>query len=220
MSTPSAAIRLVLADDHPIVLQGLQQLFERQGDFDVVRSCRNGDEALEVLRRQPVDVVVLDLRMPVRGGLDVLRAIGAEGLTCRVVLLTAALRSAEVTEVIQLGAKGLVLKESPPETLVECVRRVHRGEQWIDHETLTRVVDRALRVAPAASSGSDIESPLTPRELDIVRMVAQGLRNRDIGVRLSISEGTVKIHLHNVYEKLSVDGRLELLLYVQEKGWI
>ena len=209
-----APIQLVLADDHPIVLHGLQQLFERQRGFDVIGCCRSGADALEILRTRPVDVLVLDLRMPGLSGLDVLRAVSDEKIGCRVVLLTAALRDADVTEVVQLGAKGVVLKESPPEALVECVRRVHRGQEWIDRGTVARVMDRQR----AAPRNGDAASPLTPRELEIVRMVARGLRNRDIGHRLSISEGTVKIHLHNVYEKLGVDGRLELLLYAQEKG--
>jgi DNA-binding NarL/FixJ family response regulator len=160
--------------------------------------------------------MVLDLRMPGQSGIDVLRAVQAEKLRCRVVLLTAALRDAEAAEIAKLGAKGLVLKESAPEVLVSCVRKVHQGEQWFDRATMARAFDRVVRSGAAAPSGA----ALTPRELEIVRMIAQGLRNREIGQRLFISEGTVKIHLHNTYEKLGVDGRLELLLYAQEKGLI
>jgi DNA-binding NarL/FixJ family response regulator len=212
---PDAPIRLILADDHPIVLHGLQQLFERHRDFRVVACCLTGEAALDVVRREPADVLVLDLRMPGRSGLDVLRALDAEHRRCRVVVLTAALHDADVAEIVRCGAKGLVLKESSPETLLDCVRRVHAGEQWIDRNTLTRAFDRAVHSEPAAREASTL---LTPRELEIVRMVSQGLRNRDIATRLSISEGTVKIHLHNVYEKIGVDGRLELVLYAQNRG--
>jgi DNA-binding NarL/FixJ family response regulator len=211
------AIRVALADDHPIVLQGLQQLFERHSDFEVVAATTNGDQALDAVRAQRPDVLVLDLRMPGLSGLDVLRAIGSERLKCQTVLLTAAIADEEVMAAVRLGARGLILKESPPEALLDCVRRVHRGEQWLESETVTRafrkVLDREAATREATSS-------LTPREIEIVRMVAQGLRNRVIAERLSISEGTVKVHLHNVYEKFGVDGRLELLLSARQKGII
>src|SRR5262245_48063973 len=209
------AIRVAIADDHAIVLHGLQQLFERQGGFDVVACSRNGDEALAVVRSQPVDILVLDLRMPGKSGLDVLREVSSDVPACRVVLLTAALRDAAVSEIMQAGAKGIVLKESSPEDLIDCVRRVHRGHVWIDRGLLARTFDRTSKNGEGGETVS-----LTPREREIIRMVAQGLRNREIGQRLFISEGTVKIHLHNVYDKLGLDGRLELLLYAQENGLI
>jgi DNA-binding NarL/FixJ family response regulator len=210
-------IRIALADDHPIVLQGLQQLFERHGDFQIVCCCTTGNAALIGVRTHRPDVLVLDLRMPEGSGLDVLRAMAAEKLECRTVLLTAAVSDDEVMEAVRLGARGLILKESPPEALVDCVRRVFRGEQWLERETLTRVLGRALDREAATRDAADA---LTPREIEIVRMVAQGLRNRAIAERLSISEGTVKVHLHNIYEKFAVDGRLELLLSARNKGLI
>jgi DNA-binding NarL/FixJ family response regulator len=110
-----------------------------------------------------------------------------------------------------------VLKESAPDTLLNCVRRVFEGEEWIDRDTLSRAFGRVLqRESAAREAGKN----LTPRELEIVRMIAQGLRNKAVATRLSISEGTVKIHLHNIYEKLGVDGRLELVLFAQEKGLV
>jgi two-component system, NarL family, nitrate/nitrite response regulator NarL len=211
------AIRIALADDHPIVLQGLQQLFERHADFEVVCCCMTGNAALIGVRTHRPDVLVLDLRMPEGSGLDVLRAIAADKLECRTVLLTAAVSDDEVIEAVRLGARGLILKESPPEALVDCVRGVFRGEQSLERETLTRAFRRALDREAATSDAADA---LTPREIEIVRMVAQGLRNRAIAERLSISEGTVKVHLHNIYEKFAVDGRLELLLSARNRGLI
>ena len=155
--------------------------------------------------------------MPGRTGLDVLKTLAAEKRRCRTILLTAAISDDDVVEAVRLGARGVVLKESSPETLLECVRRVYRGEQWIDRETMTRAFGHAMQREAAMREASRI---LTPREIEIVRMIAQGLRNRVIAERLSISEGTVKIHLHNVYEKLGIDGRLELMLYAQEKGLV
>jgi len=211
------AIRLVLVDDHPIVLHGLQRLFERHGDIQVVASCADGNAALEAVRAERPDVIVLDLRMPGQSGLDVLRTIASEQLPCRTVILTAVVRDHDVTEAVRLGAMGLVLKESSPEALVACVRNVYRGETCFEGEAAGRAFKTILeRESTPTQSGE----ALTPREIEIVRMVGQGLRNRVIAERLSISEGTVKVHLHNIYEKLNVDGRLELVLCAQEKGLV
>ncbi len=213
----TAPIRLLLVDDHPIVLDGLRRLFESQTDLEVVGCRSDGDSALDTLRTTPVDVLVLDLRMPGKSGLEVLRVMADEEIACRTVLLTAALRDDDIVEAVRLGAAGVVLKESSPDALLECVRRVHAGEQWIDRETLARAFGRVLhREAATREAGKT----LTPREIEIVRMVAQGLRNRVVAERLSISEGTVKIHLHNIYEKLGVDGRLELVLFAQNRGLV
>jgi len=209
------AIRVVLVDDHQIVLHGLRQLFDRQDDFRVVAACSDGPSAVAAVAKYDPDVLVLDLRMPHNSGLDVLRTLAGKHERCRRVLLTAAIRDDEVMEAMKLGVTGLVLKESAPEVLLECVRAVHEGRQWIERDTVTR----ALQTAIARDSGKAADA-LTPRELEIVRMVAQGLRNKAIAERLSISEGTVKVHLHNIYEKLGVDGRLELVLCAQQQRLI
>jgi DNA-binding NarL/FixJ family response regulator len=209
-------IRVVLADDHPIVLQGLQHLFARQDDFEVVACCSDADAAFEAVRTGGPDVLVLDLRMPGRDGLDLLRTLDRAHVVCRTIVLTAAITEEQVLETIKLGAWGVVLKESPPETIVDCVRRVHRGEQWIDRD----MVRHAFRTVLDREIAARAAQILTPREVEIVNMVAQGLRNRAVAERLAISEGTVKVHLHNIYEKLSVDGRLELVLVAQQRGLI
>jgi DNA-binding NarL/FixJ family response regulator len=211
------AIRVVLVDDHPIVLQGLQQLFERQPDFTVVAACPGAEAALQAVRTHRPDVLILDLRMPGKSGLDLLRAVNDEKLDCYSVLLTATIRDEEVVEATKLGVTGLVLKESSPETLLKCVRRVNRGERWIDQETITRAFQA---VVGREEAEREVSKTLTPREIEIVKMMAEGLRNRAIGDRLGISEGTVKVHLHNIYEKLGLDGRLELVLYAKQKGVI
>ena len=211
---PDPNIRVIVADDHPIVLNGLQQLFEHEDGFEVAACCRNGDEALDAVRKGNADVLVLDLRMPGMSGLDVMRAMADEHLKCQIVLLTATLRDSQVTEVLQGGAKGLVFKESNPDVLLECVRQVSRGEQWVDRAALTRLLDHAVR------GGRTTGPPLTPRETEIVRMLSEGLRNREIAAKLFITESTVKLHLHHIYEKVGVDGRLELVLWAQEKGLV
>jgi DNA-binding NarL/FixJ family response regulator len=209
-------ITLVLVDDHPIILQGLQRLFEREGEFEVLRSCAGGEEALDAVRSGPPDVLVLDLKMQDRHGLDVLRTLRAEHRECRTVILTAAMRDDEIADALELGVAGIVMKEAPPAALVECVRAVHQGKRSIDRDLL----DRASGDARKRSFGVTGATALTPREIEIVRLVAQGLRNKELANRLSITEGTVKIHLHNIYDKLGVDGRLELVLCAQQRGLV
>ncbi len=210
-------IRLILADDHPIVLDGLVQLFRVESDFEVVARCRDGEEALREVRAQRPDVLVLDVRMPRMDGLAVLRTVRQEGLATRVVLLTAAVEEEQLVEALRLGVGGVVLKEMAPHLLLEAVREVHGGGSWLDKGSVSRIVTKLLHQDEGRKEAAQL---LTPRELEIVRMVARGLRNRAIAEQLLISEGTVKIHLHNIYQKLAVDGRLELAVYAQAKGLV
>lgn len=211
------SIRLLLADDHPIVLDGLEQLFRLETDVEIVARCRDGEETLRALQVHRPDVVVLDIRMPRGDGLDVVRRIEAGGLLTRVVLLTAALEEDQLVEALRLGVGGVVLKEMAPQLLVEAVREVHAGRRWLDKGSMDRALGRLLQ---KEESRREAAETLTPRELEIVRMVAGGLRNRVIAEQLFISEGTVKIHLHNIYQKIEVDGRLELVVYAQRKGLV
>lgn len=208
-------IRLILADDHPLILDALENLFHLEADYEVVARCRDGEEALAAIRQYQPDVVILDLRMPRVDGLAVLRELKQEGLTTRVVLLTAAANDSDVLEAVRLGVHGVVLKDMVSEALLHCVRQVNAGEQWIEPRFLHRTLDKVLR---RETGERELRAILTPRELDIVRMVIHGLRNKEVAKRLYISEGTVKIHLHNIYDKLHVSSRLELLRYVQDKG--
>ena len=208
-------IRLVLVDDHPIVLHGLQALFERQGDFEVVSTCTTGETALAAARTLHPDVMVIDVKLADGSGLDVVKAIAEQQLPCRAVLLTASIGEHEVLEALTNGVRGLVLKDSAPDSLLACVRRVFEGGQWLDQEVVTPAFRTLLKRQSGDGEGGDA---LTPRELQIVRMIAEGLRNKTIAQRIGISEGTVKVHLHNIYEKLGVDGRLVLLVAVRGRG--
>ncbi|PYM59101.1 MAG: DNA-binding response regulator [Candidatus Rokuibacteriota bacterium] len=208
-------IRLVIADDHPLVLDGLERLFQADPDFTVVARCRDGDEALRAAREHRPDLLILDIRMPGRDGLAVLREVRKEQLPTRVVLLTAEVDEDAVVEALRLGARGIVLKEMAPHMLVQCVRKVHAGEQWIERRSFGRALDKMLR---REAGTREVGRTLTPREIAITRMIAGGLRNKEVAEKLNISEGTVKIHLHNIYEKLALDGRLALSLYARDKG--
>ena len=208
-------IRIVLADDHPIILDGLEQLFGRQSDFEVVAAVTDGQKALEEVRKLKPDVLVLDVQMPGRDGLSVLRELQKEGSRTRVVLLTATLDDEGVLEAIELGAWGLVLKEAASISLLEALRKVARGHRSLDPQLVSRAAENAMA---RRENRRELERLLSPRETDVVRMVASGLRNKDIATQLSITEGTVKSYLHSIYEKLGVRGRVELTLLAQEKG--
>ena len=161
------------------------------------------------------DVLVLDLRMRGQSGLDLLRMMAGEHLACRSVLLTANILDEELVEAMKLGVTGVVLKESPTDALLDCIRQVHKGHQWIDRDMASRALRSVLHRQEQALRAAEA---LTPRELEIVRMAGEGLRNRGIAERLSISEGTVKVHLHNIYEKLSVQRRGQLIAFADEYG--
>jgi len=208
-------IRLVLADDHPIVLDGLAQLFGSQSDFDVVARAADGDEALAAVRRHRPDVLVLDLRMPRKDGLAVIRELRSEGLSPHVVVLTASRESGDVFEAIALGVEGVVLKDMATSLLLRCVREVHAGGKWIERGAASGAVD-ALR--NRQSKERDLGAILTPRELDVARLTARGYPNKVVAEKLSITEGTAKLHLHHVYEKLAIDGRMALARYLQSRG--
>ena len=209
------AIRLVLADDHPLILEALANLLRAEDGFEVVAACASGAEALAAVRRHLPDVLILDLRMPDLDGLAVLRAMASEPLPTRTILLTAAAEESEVLEAIRLGVAGVVLKEMASGSVVQCVRKVHAGELWLEKRSAARILEKLARRDGAAR---DAVGLLTHREQEIVSMIRRGLRNKDIAARLSIREQTVKVHLSNIYAKLGVDGRLALLRYAEDKG--
>ena len=211
------SIRLVLADDHPFILEGLESLFRHEPGFRVLARCIDGEQTLEAVRTHLPDILILDIRMPNKDGLDVLRELKKEKIKVKVVLLTAALDESEVTEAVRLGVRGVVLKEMAPELLIQCVSKVHAGERWTDDGYLACTLDKAAREKPLSHK---MLASLTPREVEMIWMVTAGLRNKEIAEKLFISEGTVKIHLHNIYRKLNLDGRLQLLCYARDKGLI
>lgn len=208
-------IRLVAADDHPLVLDGVENLLRLEEDFEVVARCKDGNEALQAVRLHRPDIAILDIRMPGKDGLAIAREILAEKLPTRVVLFAAELEEDQLLEALRAGVQGVVLKEMAPQLLVQCVRKVHAGGQWLERRTTGLSLEKLLRREAGARETATL---LTPREIGMVKMVAQGLRNKEIADQLCISEGTVKTHLHNIYEKLNAESRLALMRYAQEKG--
>jgi len=211
------SISLILADDHPLILDGLENLFRLEPDFQILARCTDGVETLNAVRQHRPDVLILDIRMPRKDGLEVAHEMRKEELPTRVILLTGALDDKEMLEAARLGVPGIVLKEMAPHLLVQCVRKVYAGEPWIEKRSAGRILEKMLR---REAGTREVAEALTGREIAVVRMVASGLRNKEIADKLCISEGTVKVHLHNIYEKLKVDGRLALLRFAHEKGLV
>lgn len=208
-------IRIVVADDHPFILDGVDQLFRNEPGCELVARCLNGKEALRVVEERRPDVLILDVRMPELDGIELLKMLSERGSETKVVLLTASLDDARLLEAFRLGARGLVLKESAPRLLVDSVRQVANGEQSWNGRAIAGALRLMLQREQAAASAS---ATLTPRELEVTRMVVAGLRNKEIAMRLNITEGTVKFHLHGIYEKLQVDGRFALMTYARDHG--
>jgi DNA-binding NarL/FixJ family response regulator len=201
-------MRLLLADSHPIVLDGLEHLFAREHGIEVIASCQDGEEALTAIRRLRPDVTVLDIALPRLTGLEIMRRLREESVPVRTVIFTASISNEDAVEVLALGAKGLVLKHLAPEVLVRCVNEVHAGRSWIERNLAGQVLELLVTRAPPLQNA--VARLLTARELEISRLVASGCRNRQIAEKLTITEGTVKIHLNRIYEKLLVTNRVEL----------
>jgi len=215
-------IRIVLADDHPIVRDGLKKLLVLEEDIAVVGEASDGREVLDVIEQTHPDVVILDLRMPNMDGLAALDAIQKIVPKPRVIILTASEDKNEFVQAMKLGCSGIVLKQTAPELIVKSIRKVHSGEIWLDSHTTAAVMRQfaapgeMLGTHPAARNRE--RSPLSQREREIVNLVAQGYKNREMAEKMFISEQTVKNHLHNIFDKLGVSDRLELALYAIHKG--
>jgi two-component system nitrate/nitrite response regulator NarP len=195
--------RILLADDHPMIGAALDVLL-RGSDYELVARAGTGGDAIAQVQREKPDLLLLDVNMPDRSGLDVLRELRENRRAPAVVLLTAGMDDSQLLMADSLAPEGIVLKTSDPALLLDCMDKVRKGERWVDPEIADRIAHVKERVARAPS--------LTPRERELVELVRQGLRNRDIGAKLGVTEGTVKVYLHGIFDKLGVDNRTELAM--------
>ena len=218
----SAKIRIVVADDHPIFRDGLCKLLALEEDFEVVAQAQDGRQVLEVLQQHEPDILLLDLKMPGLDGLGTLQRLQAVKNKTRVIVLTASDDKNEFVQAMRFGTSEIVLKQTATELLIKSIRKVHAGEIWLDSHTTAAVIRQFVaadeappQLAPASSGpGRERErSPLSQREREIVALVAQGFKNKEMAEKMFISEQTVKNHLHNIFDKLGVSDRLELALY-------
>ncbi|OIJ66635.1 response regulator [Streptomyces mangrovisoli] len=192
-------IRIVLADDHPVVREGLRAMLSAEPDLDVVADAASGPQAEALAAELRPDIVLMDLRMPGGGGVDAIERMTAAGLACRVIVLTTYETDRDILRAVEAGAAGYLLKDLPRAELADAVRAAARGETVLAPTVAARLVDR-LRARP--------ERPrLSERETAVLRLVAEGCTNAEIGRRLFIGESTVKTHLLRVFGKLGVDDR-------------
>src|SRR5271165_3392372 len=219
-TSTGSKIRIVVADDHPIFRDGLCKLLALEEDFEVVAQAQDGRQVLEILQQHEPDILLLDLKMPGLDGLATLQRLQAARNKTRVIVLTASDDKNEFVQAMKLGTSGIVLKQTATELLIKSIRKVHAGEIWLDSHTTAAVIrqfvanDEAPAAMPASSAPRDRErSPLSQREREIVALVAQGCKNKEMAEKMFISEQTVKNHLHNIFDKLGVSDRLELALY-------
>ena len=204
------AIKLVLADDHSLVLAGLKSLFSSR-EFAIAATCTTGPDALASIRRHRPDVAVVDIRMPGMTGLELVRHVRQEKLPTRVVLLTVEIDDDQALEAARLGVRGVVLKSMASRLLRDCVRKVHEGHFWMERESQRRLIERLLQQSESA------DRKLTPTELKVARMLAEGAQNKEIADRLGLTESTVKNHLHAVYQKINVANRRELAAKLRDQ---
>lgn len=198
---------VAIADDHPVVLRGLAGLVGSARGFSVIAVAQNGNDILAIIREKSPDIAVIDLKMPDLSGLQVIAAIRRENLSSRAVLLTASASDAELYDAIALGASGIMLKDAAPDKIIECLRSVAAGKQWLSAEILKPAM--ALEFA-RREKWRTLSRELTYREREIVQLVSEGASNRDIASKFGISEGTAKVHLNNIFRKLEVTSRSEL----------
>jgi len=204
-AAPPARIKILLVDDHMVIRMGLMTAASDAADMEVIADVDNGQDAVETYRRLKPDVVVLDLRMHGMSGLETLRALREEFKGVRVLVFSNYAKGEEIYQAMKAGAAGFVLKEMPLDRLLEAIRVVHRGEQYMPPEVAVRVGERML-------------AQLSPRELDVLQLLARGLSNKEIGAHLGVVEGTVKIHVANIFGKLGVSDRTQALIEAIKRG--
>ena len=203
--------KVLVAEDDPLTLAGIEVLLAGS-NFQVVATARTGVEALDKLPAARPDLLVLDVEMPERSGLDVLRTLRSRGDQRPVVLLTGSIKDARMQEAMQLGANGLVIKANAPRDLLLCLEAVAQGRRWFDQDSL----QRAMALAQSPALKRDPLQGLSDRERAIAALVQRGLRNKEVAAELGLTEGTVKVHLHKIFHKLDVRSRTELILLVKE----
>jgi DNA-binding NarL/FixJ family response regulator len=202
------SIRIFSVDDHPLLREGIAAIINNQSDMQILAQAATGSEAIQMFRQHQPDVTLMDLRLPDMSGIDALIAIRSEFPEARIIMLTTFEGDVDIRRALEAGARGYMLKSMPPKDLVEVIRKVHKGRKHIPAEVAAHL---------AEFFGDD---SLTEREIDVLRHIAGGNRNRDIGERLFISEETVKVHVKHIMEKLGASDRTQAVAIAVRRGII
>jgi len=201
-------IRVLLADDHPVVREGLAAMINRRADMAVVAEAINGREAVQLFGSQKPDVALIDLRMPEMDGLEAIEALCQQFPAARIIVLTTFDDDEDVYRALRAGAKGYLLKDAPRDQLLECIRSVHQGNTFVPSGVATKLAERVS------------STELTARELGVLRLIAEGKANKEIGSALSVAESTVKVHVNNILRKLGASGRTEAVTFAIKRGLV
>ena len=216
---PEDAIRVLIVDDHALFRRGLQMVLEGEPDIDVVGEASDGHEAIDRAENTTPDVVLMDVRMPKRSGIEATRAIAESVPSARIVMLTVSDEEEDLYEAIKAGATGYLLKEISIEEVASAIRAVMSGQSLITPSMASKLLNEFSNLSKKAEARTAMPGPtLTTRELEVLKLVAQGMSNKEIATELFISENTVKNHVRNILEKLHLHSRMEAVVYaVREK---
>ena len=218
MSDTHARIRVVMADDHQIFRAGLRRLLETEPDFEVVGEAGDGEEAVRITRQLKPDILLLDVSMPRMTGLEALRELEGDVKT---ILLTASLATNEIVTALQVGARGIVRKESATQVLFKSIRCVANGEYWVERESVKDLVQTLRQlVTKSEAAAKQARFNLTAREMEILAAVVAGCSNKEIARQFKLSENTVKHHVSNIFDKMGVSTRVELALAAMHHGLV
>lgn len=211
------AATIVAADPHPLSLLGLTELLKQQADLDLVSVCATAAEALLEVQRHRPDILLIDINLPDRRGLELINELKNSSVHVKSVILTTAMDEEQTIDALRFGVKGVVLKDMPAHLLVQCLQKVAAGGLWMEKESIGNAFEKMLHREAGMRRLATI---LTARETEVMRHVAGGMSNQEIANKLVVTEGTIKIHIHNIYRKLGFSNRVDLTLYAQKRGLV
>ncbi|MBE0576718.1 MAG: response regulator transcription factor [Desulfuromonadales bacterium] len=209
------AVTLVAADPHPLSLLGLAQLLKSESELTLLDVCTTAAETVQAVRKHQPDLLVIDINLPDRSGLELINELKNSSLEVKIIILTVAMDEGQTIDALRFGVKGVVLKNMPSHLLVQCLQKVAAGGLWMEKESIGHAFEKMLQ---REAGMRRLVTILTAREIEVMQCVASGLSNQQIAGKLIVSEGTVKIHVHNIYRKLGINNRVDLTLYAQKRG--